>query len=362
MPLYDYLVVGAGLFGATFAQQAVKSEKRVMVVERRDHVAGNCFDALVGGIQVHRYGPHIFHTSDLRIWQYVNRFADFKSYWHTVQAVTRAGVLGLPISLHTLNMLHGIATPARAQAYFERVRDPSATGDSAEAWCLRTIGRELYELLIEPYTVKQWGCSPRELPASIVKRLPIRMTWDNSYFSDQYQGIPIDGYTRMVELMLSSTDVYLNVDFLANRDALRKVARKVVYSGQVDSLFGCDEGKLPYRSIRIEQEVLPIPDFQGTAQMNYPTPDVPWTRITEPKHFVGGKQPHTVICKEFSGSDGEPAYPIGTHDNTALAQAYIKRAEAEGYIVGGRLGRYQYLDMHQAIGMALSMAKKELVA
>jgi len=359
---YDYLIVGAGLFGATFAQRMAEAGKTCLVVERRGHIAGNAYTEERDGITVHVYGPHLFHTNDWRIWTYVNRFATFNGYHHQVQATTRdMGVVSLPINLHTLHALFGITTPEQARAYLNRVQVRDATADNAEEWCLRTIGWKLYDVIVKGYTIKQWGRHPRELPASIIKRLPIRLNWDNRYFSDRYEGIPVEGYTRMVERMLCGVDVDLGVDFIKYKAELRPLARKLVYSGPIDELFGYDAGRLDYRSIRIEHERIEMPDWQGIGQMNYTGLDVEWTRIVEPKHFAPGlRLPHTVISREYSVSDGLPYYPIGDAINTALAAAYQQRAIAAGYLVGGRLGRYVYYNMDQVIGMALAMADREL--
>lgn len=360
--IYDYLIVGAGLFGATFAQRMTEAGKRCLVVDRRGHIAGNAYTEQRDGITVHVYGPHLFHTSNERIWRYVNRFAEWNGYHHQVQATTRdLSIVSLPINLHTLQALFGVTTPEQARSYFDRVVVREATADNAEEWCLRTIGWQLYDLLIKGYTIKQWGRHPRELPASIMKRLPIRLDWNNRYFSDRWEGIPTEGYTTMVERMLAGSITILGVDYLQDGNQFRTLARKVVYSGPIDALFGYDQGHLEYRSIRVEHERVAVPDYQGIGQMNYTGLDVPWTRIVEPKHFTPGlRLPHTIISREEACADGEPAYPIGDARNTVLAAAYGQRAADEGYLVGGRLGRYQYLDMHQAIGMALAMADKEL--
>lgn len=361
---YDYVIVGAGLFGATFAQRMTEAGKRCLVVERRGHIAGNAYTEERDGITVHVYGPHLFHTNDARIWRYVNRFAEWNGYHHQVQATTRdLGIVSLPINLHTLHTLFGITSPEQARAYLDRVRVRDATADNVEEWCLRTIGWELYDLLVKGYTTKQWGRHPCELPASIIKRLPIRLDWNNRYFSDRYEGIPADGYTKLVGQMLCGVDVALNVDYRSDRGALRSLARKVVYSGPIDELFGHDAGKLEYRSIRIEHERIEVSDYQGIGQMNYTGLDTPWTRIVEPKHFTPGLHTgHTIISREYAAADGEPYYPIADAASAVLAAQYQQRAAAEGYLVGGRLGRFQYLDMHQAIGMALAMADKELSA
>ena len=358
---YDYIIVGAGIFGATYAQQLHEAGKTCLVIDRRTHIAGNCYTEDHDGIDVHMYGPHLFHTSNERICKYVNRFAQFNGYRHTVQTtLTDDSVVSMPISLLTLNQLFNITTPKEAQAYFHKVRRPETTGNDVESWCLRNIGRELYELLIKGYTQKQWNTDPNLLPESIIKRLPLRMTYDNGYFNDTYQGIPIGGYTAMIDRMLAGIPVMLGVDFLRDQDILRGMAKKVVYSGSPDELFGYDLGRLPYRSIRLEHIYHDIPDYQGTGQMNYASMNVHWTRITESKHFTKVKTDHTIISVERSVSNGEPYYPINEASNDMLARRYIRRAEDEGYIIGGRMGTYRYLDMHQAVGMALSMAEKEL--
>jgi UDP-galactopyranose mutase len=361
---YDYLIVGAGLFGATFAQRMTEAGKTCLVVERRQHVAGNAYTEERDGILLHMYGPHLFHTSNVRIWRYVQQFAAFNGYHHQVQATTRNGaVVSLPINLHTFHTLFGITTPEQARAYLDRVVVPGATANNVEEWCLRTIGWELYDVLVKGYTTKQWDRHPRELPASIIKRLPIRLDWNNHYFSDRYEGIPEGGYTKMVERMLAGVSVLFETDYNTNRAGMRRLAKKIVYSGPIDELFDRDAGRLDYRSIRVEHERIEVSDYQGIGQMNYTGLDTPWTRIVEAKHFTPGlRLPHTIISREYSVSDGEPYYPIADAQNTALAAQYRARAEAAGYLVGGRLGRFQYLDMHQAIGQALAMADKELAA
>ena len=359
--LYDFLVIGTGLFGSVFAQQAVEAGKRVLVIDRRPHIGGNCHSEDVGGIEVHSYGPHLFHTSNERIWRYVNRFAEFNSYRHKVWTTTDQGVLPMPVGLAMLNRLKGISTPAAAQDYFIRMR-ANVEGDNAEAHCLRTIGAELYELVIKGYTQKQWNRHPCELPSSIVKRLPVRLTFNTDYSDDTFQGVPIGGYTKMVGRMLEGADVVTGVDFLKARTAFHKAARKIVYSGAIDELFDYDLGHLAYRSLRFEHEQLNMSDYQGCGQMNYAPADVPWTRITEHRHFAHTTAKHTVITREYPADDGEPCYPINDDANNALAARYQERAKAEGYIVGGRLGSYKYLDMHQAIGKALKTAKEVLSA
>ncbi len=357
---YDYLIVGAGIFGSVFGNLMHEAGKTCLVIDRRSHIAGNCYTEEQDGIDVHMYGPHLFHTSNARIWNYVNRFATFNGYRHTVQTTLEDdSVVSMPISLLTLNQLFNISTPAQALRYFNRVRE-DVVGNDVESWCLRNIGRELYELLVKGYTQKQWNCDPKLLPESIIKRLPLRLNYDNQYFNDTYQGIPIGGYTGMINRMLTGIPVMLGVDFLDQTELLKGMAKKVVYSGSPDELFGYDMGKLPYRSIRLEHIRHDVPDYQGTGQMNYASTNVPWTRITEHKHFTKAKTNHTIISVERSVSNGEPYYPINTVENDALAQQYIRRAEDEGYIMGGRMSTFRYLDMHQAVGMAMSMVEKEL--
>lgn len=360
MRKYDYLIVGAGISGATFAQIAMENGKRCLVLDRRKHLAGNCYTENRDGIHVHMYGPHLFHTNDKNIWAYVQRFANFNGYRHKVNAHTGQKIVPLPINLNTLSALLGIDRPEEARYYFETVREEAGDPNTVEGWCLRNIGRFLYETLVEGYTIKQWDRHPSQLPASIIKRLPFRTVYNNAYFDDEFQGIPVHGYTAMVQKMLDGIDVELGVDFLADIRYHKERAHKVVYTGPIDELFNYERGKLPYRSIRLEHEHINVSDYQGIGQMNFTSLAFPYTRIVEHKHFAPIDTKFTVITREYSTSQGEPYYPINTPENNDLAAAYGRRARVLGYILCGRMARYQYLDMHQAIGQAMKTAGDEL--
>jgi UDP-galactopyranose mutase len=362
--VYDYLVVGAGLSGATFAQCATEAGKTCLVVDRRNHIAGNCYTAFLEDsptIPVHMYGPHIFHTNSEYIWKYVCRFAEFLPYQHTVVAdLLYQGMVSMPINLATLSHLFGISTPAEAARYFLKVQEPDAVGHNVEDWCLRTIGRPLYDMLIHGYTYKQWNTDPKELPESIIRRLPVRYTFDTRYFEDRFQGIPIHGYTVMISHMLQNVEVLLQTDFHAS--GLQRLANRIVYTGPIDELYHYDMGRLPYRSIQLDHTVVREANVQGTAQVNYPHDALPYTRSVEPVHFLRDNvvRDRSVISLERSVAVGEPAYPINTDDNNLLALQYMRRAEDDGYIICGRMARYQYYNMDQAIAQALKVATKEL--
>lgn len=355
---YDYLIVGAGISGATFAQQAKEAGKTCLVIDRRDHIAGNMYTEKRNGIDIHIYGPHLFHTNNKPIWDYVQRFAEFNDYHHTVVAQTATNIVSLPINLHTLNQLFGIQTPQQAADYFERVRE-DVIGNNIESWCLRNIGRELYTLLLRDYTIKQWNTLPALLPDSIIKRLPVYHTYNTHYFTDRYQGIPVEGYTALVERMLEGIPIVLGIDYLKDRH-LAADANKVVYTGALDEYYNYMYGKLPYRSIRMEHEYLPDVYAQGSGQVNYTSLREPYTRITEPKHFTGQKTAGTIVSYEYSVDDGEPYYPINTAENNTIAAMYITQAISEGLLPLGRMAMYRYYDMHQAIAHALMISKKEL--
>ena len=339
MKQYDYLIVGAGLFGAVFAHEAKKAGKKCLVIDKRDHIAGNIYTENVEGINVHRYGAHIFHTNNKAVWQYVNQFAEFNRYTNSPVANYHGQIYNLPFNMNTFNKMWGVVTPAEAKAKIE-------------------------EQLIKGYTGKQWGRPCTELPAFIIKRLPVRFTYDDNYFNALYQGIPNGGYTAMVEKMLAGTEVHLNVDYLADKAALDALAEKVVYTGPVDAYFGYRLGALQYRSVRFETEVLDTDNYQGNAVVNYTDAETPYTRIIEHKHFEFGTQPKTVISREYSAEwkkGDEPYYPVNDEKNGALYAQYKALADAEpGVIFGGRLGEYKYYDMDKVIEVALDVAAKEL--
>ncbi len=367
--MYDTLIVGAGLFGAVCARELTDAGKRVLVVEKRPHIAGNVYTEDVKGIRVHRYGAHIFHTNDARVWNYVQRFASFNRYTHSPIANTRGELYSLPFSMYTFNKLWGVVTPREAEDKLREQRGGSAgEARNLEEQAIRLVGRELYEKLVKGYTEKQWGRPCTELPPFLIRRLPLRLTYDNSYFDARFQGIPIGGYTRMLERMLEGVEVRTNVDYLEEKAALDALAGKVVYTGPIDAYFGFRLGALAYRSLRWETELLDIPNFQGNAVVNYTDRETPWTRIIEHKWFEFGRDekgnelPDTVISREYSTEwkpGDEPFYPVNDEKNNALYEAYRRLNEGENKVVfGGRLGEYRYYDMDQTIAAALACADR----
>lgn len=357
---YNALIVGAGLYGATVARTLLDAGWRVLVIERREHVAGNCYDEVADGQLVSRFGGHIFHTADARLWAYVQRFGAWRATAHTVLAEVGRRVLSFPINLMTLHQLWGVTTEAEARAEVERRRlpqpDPHA---SMEAWCLHTIGPELYETFIRGYTTKQWGRSPAALPASIVRRLPVRYTWDARYFSDPFEGVPVDGYTALVERMLDGADVYLGVDYLANRARWDAYAPVTVYSGPLDALYGHCYGPLAYRSLTFAYQT---GASLGVPTLNAPGLDVPHTRRVDFAAIRREAHPAHVVMTETPAAEGEPMYPVRDAANAARHAEYEALAAKEPrLLVGGRLGAYSYLDMHQAIAMGLKDGRRLLV-
>ena len=363
---YDYLVVGAGLYGAVFARQATDAGKKVLVIDKRDHIAGNVYTREMEGINVHVYGAHIFHTNDRQVWDYVNRFAEFNRFTNSPVANYKGELYSLPFNMYTFNKMWGVVTPQEAAD--EIARQKAAAGitepRNLEEQAISLVGTDIYEKLVKGYTEKQWGRPCHELPAFIIKRLPVRLTFDNNYFNALYQGIPMGGYTRMVENMLAGIDVSLGVDYLEQKQALDSLADKVVYTGPVDAYFDYQLGHLQYRSVRFETEVLDMPNFQGNAAVNYTDRETPWTRIIEHKWFEFGTQPKTVISREFSSEwkpGDEPYYPVNDEKNGALYAQYKALAqEEENVIFGGRLGEYKYYDMDAVIAAALRMSREEL--
>lgn len=367
MAQYDYLVVGAGLYGAVFAQQAKAAGKRVLVVDRRDHVAGNVYTKSVEGIHVHVYGAHIFHTNDREVWSYVNQFADFNRFTNSPVANYKGTLYSLPFNMYTFNQMWGVVTPEQAAAKIEQQRKAAGITEpkNLEEQAISLVGTDIYERLVKGYTEKQWGRPCRELPAFIIKRLPVRLTFDNNYFNALYQGIPMGGYTRMVENMLQGIEVRLGVDYLENKASLDALAERVVYTGPVDAYFGYRLGALAYRSVRFETEVLDTPNFQGNAAVNYTDRETPWTRIIEHKWFEDHGQPKTVISREYSSEwkvGDEPYYPVNDEKNGTLYEAYKALTQREPKVIfGGRLGEYRYYDMDMVIAAALKRAKEELI-
>ena len=364
MVQYDYLIVGAGLYGAVFARQATEAGRRCLVVEQRGHVAGNVYTQRVAGIDVHRYGAHIFHTGNQDVWAYVNRFATFNRYTNAPIANYQGKLYNLPFNMNTFYQMWGVITPREAEAEIARQRAGAGIMKprNLEEQALHLVGRDIYETLVKGYTEKQWGRPCTELPAFIIRRLPVRFTFDNNYFNDPYQGIPTDGYTAMVSRMLEGIEVRLGVEYLSMRDILRPLARMVVYTGPIDAYFGATLGALAYRSLRFETETLDMPNYQGNAVVNYTDAQTPYTRIIEHKHFTFGTQPQTVISREYPAEwkpGDEPYYPVNDEKNQALYQRYQALAEAEdGVIFGGRLGEYRYYDMDKVIESALARCKE----
>ena len=360
---YDYLIVGAGLYGAVFAHELTKRGKRVLVIDRRDHIAGNIYTREIEGINVHEYGAHIFHTSDREVWDYVNRFAEFNHYVNCPVAVYKDELYNLPFNMNTFSKMWGVRTPAQAKAKIaEQVAELHITEPkNLEEQALSLVGTDVYTKLIKGYTEKQWGRDCRELPAFIIKRLPCRFTYDNNYFSDRFQGIPMGGYTKMVARMLEGVEVRLGVDYFDLIKAEPEIADTVVYTGCIDEFFGYQLGALQYRSVRFETEVLDEENYQGNAVVNYTEREVPYTRIIEHKHFEFGQQEKTVISREYSAEwrpGLEPYYPVNDEKNSALYAAYKKLADAQGNVIfGGRLGQYRYYDMDKVIRAALDDLK-----
>lgn len=364
MKKYDYLIVGAGLFGSIFAHEATKRGKKCLVIEKRDHIGGNCYTQNVEGINVHKYGAHIFHTSNKVVWDYIQQFAEFNRFTNSPVARYKNELYSLPFNMLTFNKMWGVITPQEAEAKIkEQIAQENITEPkNLEEQAISLVGRDIYEKLIKGYTEKQWGRKCTELPAFIIKRLPVRYTYDNNYFYDTYQGIPIGGYTGIFERMLDGIEVKLGVDFFAEREYYENLADQIVFTGMIDEYFGYQFGKLEYRSLRFDNEVLDLPNYQGNAVVNYTEAEVPYTRIIEHKHFEYGTQPKTVITREHSKEyeDGdEPYYPINDERNNELYAKYKSLEDnTPNVIFGGRLAQYKYFDMHNIIAEALDCVEK----
>lgn len=368
--MYDYLIVGAGLYGAVFAHEMKARGKKVLVIDRRAHIAGNVYTEKIEGIHVHQYGAHIFHTNNKKVWNYITQFAEFNRFTNSPVANYKGKLYSLPFNMYTFNQMWGVVTPEEASAEIERQRR-EITGEpkNLEEQAISLVGRDIYEKLIKGYTEKQWGRDCRELPAFIIRRLPVRLTFDNNYFNALYQGISVGGYTKMVANLLEGIEVRLNTDYLEHKDELDALAQKVVYTGAIDAYFGYQLGHLEYRSVRFETELLDQPNFQGNAAVNYTDRETPWTRIIEHKWFEFGRDdegrelPKTIISREYSSEwkpGDEPYYPVNDEKNGELYARYKERAQGEKKVIfGGRLGEYKYYDMDAVIGAALERAEKE---
>ncbi len=373
MPQYDYLIVGAGLFGSVFACEAKKAGKRCLVIDKRPHTGGNVYTENIEGINVHKYGAHIFHTSNKRVWDYMNSIVSFNRYTNSPLARYKEELYNLPFNMNTFHEMWGVKTPDEARAKIdeqkreavEKMRSEGVTEPrNLREQALSLVGKDIYEKLVEGYTEKQWGRRAEELPAFIIKRLPVRFTYDNNYFNDAYQGIPEGGYTLIIKRLLDGVDVRLDTDFFENREGLSALADKVIFTGMIDEYYDYCFGELEYRSLRFETETLDTPDFQGNAVVNYTEYEIPYTRIIEHKHFEFGDQEKTVITREYPANwkrGDEPYYPVNDDKNSSLYKKYRELADKEDWVIfGGRLGQYKYFDMHQVVESALSLSKSEL--
>ena len=366
MKQYDYLVVGAGLYGSVFARETHKNGKKVLVVDKRGHIAGNCYTEEIHGIHVHKYGAHIFHTNSKRVWEYVQQFAEFNRFTNSPLANYKGELYSLPFNMYTFHQMWGVTTPDEAYQMLERQRREAGITNPAnlEEQAISLVGRDIYEKLVKGYTEKQWGRACTDLPSFIIKRLPVRFTYDNNYFDARYQGIPIGGYTALIENMLTGVEVRLNTDYLEHREELDALADRIVYTGAIDAYFDYSLGHLAYRTLKFDTEELDIPNYQGNAVVNYTDRETPWTRIIEHKWFTHGKDmdgnaiPSTVISREYSkewSAGDEPYYPVNDEENNELCRRYKELADREERVIfGGRLGEYEYYDMDAVIEAALS--------
>ncbi|HLV62886.1 UDP-galactopyranose mutase [Galbibacter sp.] len=363
---YDFLIVGAGLFGSVFAHQAKKAGKKCLVIDKREHLGGNIYCENVDGVNVHKYGAHIFHTNDKEIWDFVNSFAEFNRYTNSPIASHEGTLYNLPFNMNTFYQLWGTRTPQEAQKIInEQVAQYGfQQPKNLEEQALSLVGKDIYEKLIKGYTEKQWGCPATQLPAFIIKRLPLRFTFDNNYFNDKYQGIPIGGYNKITQGLLEGIETKTGVDYFKNKETLDSKAQHIVFTGKIDEYFNFQYGKLSYRSLEFKHQTLPMENYQGNAVVNYTSSEVPFTRIIEHKHFEFGSQKSTVITREYplqGSTSNEPYYPINNQDNNNLYVKYKQLAQATPNVIfGGRLAEYKYYDMHQVIGSALSKSKKVL--
>lgn len=363
--MYDYLIVGSGLYGSVFAHEAKKAGKTCLVVEKRNHIGGNIYTEKVEGIDVHKYGAHIFHTSNKEVWNYVNQLAEFNHYINSPVANYKGEIYNMPFNMNTFAKMWGISTPEEALEIIEKQRQEiKGEPSNLEEQAISLVGRDIYEKLVKGYTEKQWGRDCKDLPAFIIKRLPVRFIYDNNYFNDPYQGIPKEGYTAIIEKLLDGIEVRLNCDYLENKEELSVLSNKIIYTGPIDAFFNYSEGPLQYRSVRFETEIYNQDNYQGNAVVNYTDRETPYTRVIEHKHFNFGKQEKTVVSKEYSSEwklGDEPYYPVNDETNSALYAKYETLAKKETNVIfGGRLGQYKYYDMDKVIEEALNTARKEL--
>lgn len=364
--MYDYLIVGSGLFGSIFAFEARKKGYSCLVVEKRGHVGGNIYTKEVEGIQVHEYGAHIFHTSNKEVWEYIRQFAEFNRYTNSPIAYYKGEIYNMPFNMNTFNKMWGVVTPEQARKKIAEQIEKYGVDEpkNLEEQAISLVGKDIYEKLVKGYTEKQWGRRATELPPEIIRRLPVRMTYDNNYFNDCYQGIPIGGYTQIIEKMLDGIEVRLDTDYLEEKEELDSICGKIIYTGPIDAYYNYKYGELEYRSVRFETEVLDEENHQGNAVVNYTEYEVPYTRIIEHKHFEFGTQPKTVVSKEYSAPwkrGDEPYYPVNNERNNQLYGKYASAAaQEEKVIFGGRLGKYKYYDMHHIVAEALACARQNL--
>lgn len=366
--MYDYTIVGSGLTGSTFAHLANASGKKCLVIDKRDHIGGNCYTKKIEGINVHVYGPHIFHTSNKDIWSFINRFSEFNHYVNRTKVISKGNIYSFPINMMTLYQMWGVKTPEEAKRKLKEESEKYAKiypyPKNMEEWALGQIGKELYETFIYGYTTKQWKRTPDKLPSNILKRIPIRLTWDDNYFDDCYQGIPKEGYTKIFENMLDGIEVKLGVDFFKEKTMLESISKKILYTGCIDQLYDYCFGELEYRTIRFDTQLVQQQDYQGNAIFNYADIDVPWTRKIEHKHFEFLKSTNSVVTTEYPEEwtkDSTPYYPINNQTNNSLYKKYEEISKKDyKYIIGGRLGKYKYFDMHQAIGAAIKIFNDEV--
>ncbi|WP_320047888.1 UDP-galactopyranose mutase [uncultured Ilyobacter sp.] len=365
MKKYDYLIVGAGIFGSIFAYEAKKRGKKCLVIDKRSHIGGNCYCEEVEGINIHKYGAHIFHTSNKKVWEYVNKLVEFNRYTNTPIVNYKGEIYNLPFNMNTFNKLWGVVTPEEALTKIEEQKKNAGIEDpkNLEEQAISLVGTDIYEKLIKGYSEKQWGRDCSELPAFIIRRLPVRFTYDNNYFNDKYQGIPIGGYNKIFEKLLDDVDVKLSTDYFENREELGRLSERTVFTGMIDQFYNYKFGTLEYRSLRFENEVLENQNYQGNAVVNYTEREIPYTRIIEHKHFEFGDQEKTVITKEYPSEwkpGDEPYYPVNNDKNNELFKKYSELAKKEKNVIfGGRLADYKYYDMHHNIHNALSAVKKE---